>query len=361
MKIRDVRTTLYDIPPQVKRTDAIQAFVSMEFPFIEIEDDDGVVGTGFSYTIGKGGEAIRQVIDAYLTPILYDEDASNIERIWNRMWMETHWVGRGGIVGLGIAAVDIALWDLMAKRANLPLYKLLGGAKETVPVYNTDGGWLHLTEDELVRQSVQYVEHGYKGIKIKVGRDNLHEDVSRIFAVRKAIGQEPYLMIDANMKWNAREATQLACRIEEADIFWFEEPIEADDVDSHVDLRQKTTIPIAIGETIYNKYVFQEYIAQGAADILQPDAVRVGGITEWMKVAHTAECFGLSVSPHFLMDLHVHLSAAVQHSLFVEFIPSLDPVLSETLELKDGHFSPPDRPGHGIMFDKDKLEQYRVS
>ena len=149
--------------------------------------------------------------------------------------------------------------------------------------------------------------------------------------------------------------------MEDAGLFWFEEPIEADDVDSHVVLREKTTIPIAVGETLYNKYVFQEYIAQGAADILQPDAVRVGGISEWMKVAHTAESFGLSVSPHFLMDLHVHLSAAVPHSLFVEYIPSLDLVLEDTLTLKDGHFSPPNRPGHGILFDKAKLSAYRIA
>ncbi len=361
MKIRAVRTALYDIPPQVERVDAIQAFVSMEFPFIEIEDVDGVVGTGFSYTIGKGGAAIKQIMDAYLTPILLEEDAANIDRIWQRMWMETHWVGRGGIVGLGMAAVDIALWDLMAKRAELPLYQLLGGARASVPVYNTDGGWLHLSEEALVRQSVTFVEAGFKGIKMKVGRDSLHEDVARVHAVRQAIGEAPYLMIDANMKWNAREAIQLACRVEDAGLFWFEEPIEADDVDSHVVLREKTTIPIAVGETLYNKFVFQEYIAQGAADILQPDAVRVGGISEWMKVAHTAECFGLSVSPHFLMDLHVHLSAAVPHSLFVEYIPSLDLVLEETLTLKDGHFSPPNRPGHGILFDKAKLSAYQIA
>ena len=361
MRIKKVRTALYDIPPQVKRTDAIQSFVSMEFPYIEIEDEDGVVGIGFSYTIGKGGEAIRQIIDAYLTPILLEEDASNIDRIWNRMWMETHWVGRGGIVGLGMAAVDIALWDLKAKRAELPLYQLLGGAKSKVPVYNTDGGWLHLTQDELVEQSVKYIEQGYKGIKIKVGRDTLYEDVGRVFAVRNTIGLDPFLMIDANMKWKAHEAIQLAYRVEEADLSWFEEPIEADDVASHVELKEKTTIPIAIGESIYNKIAFKEYISQGAADILQPDAVRVGGISEWMKVAHTAECFGLSVSPHFLMDLHVHLSAAVPNSLFVEYIPSLDLVLKDTLTLSDGCFSPPDRPGHGILFDYEKLKQYRIS
>ncbi len=361
MKVKAVRSYLYDIPPQVQRTDAIQAFVSMEFPLVEIEDEDGVVGVGFSYTIGKGGQAIKEVIDQYLIPIVREEDASNIDRIWRRMWMETHWVGRGGIIGLGMAAIDIALWDLMAKRAGLPLYQLLGGAREAVPVYNTDGGWLHLTQDELVRQSAEFVAQGFKGIKVKVGRDSLHEDVARIRAVRQAIGEGPYLMIDANMKWNARQAIQLASRIEAYDIFWFEEPIEADDVDSHVELKAKTTIPIAIGETIYNKYVFQEYIAQRAADILQPDAVRVGGISEWMKVAHTAECFGLSVSPHFLMDLHVHLSAAVPHSLFVEYIPSLDPVLADTLTLIDGHFSPPNRPGHGILFDSDKLATHRVA
>ena len=361
MTIKAVRSYLYDIPPQVRRTDAIQAFESMEFPLVEVEDEDGRIGIGFSYTIGKGGEAIKQIIDQYLIPIILDADANNIDRIWQQMWMDTHWVGRGGIVGLGIAAIDIALWDLQAKRADLPLYQLLGGAKSRVPVYNTDGGWLHLTENELVRQSVEFIEQGFKGVKIKVGRDNLYEDVSRLRSVRSAIGQVPFLMIDANMKWNTREAIQLATRIEELGIFWFEEPIEADDVDSHVELKSKTTIPIAVGETLYNKFVFQEYISQGAVDILQADAVRCGGITEWIKIAHMAECFGLSISPHFLMDLHVHLAAAVPHSLFVEYIPSLDLVLSDTLTLKDGHFSPPDRPGHGIAFDQEKLNQYLLA
>ena len=333
MTIKAVRSSLYDIPPQVRRTDAIQTFESMEFPLVEIEDEDGRIGVGFSYTIGKGGVAIKQIIDQYLIPIILDADPNNIDRIWQRMWMDTHWVGRCGIVGLGIAAIDIALWDLQAKRADLPLYQLLGGAKSRVPVYNTDGGWLHLTENELVRQSVEFIEQGFKGVKIKVGRDNLYEDVSRLRSVRSAIGQAPFLMIDANMKWNTREAIQLATRIEELGIFWFEEPIEADDVDSHVELKSKTTIPIAVGETLYNKFVFQEYISQGAVDILQPDAVRCGGITEWIKIAHMAECFGLSISPHFLMDLHVHLAAAVPHSLFVEYITSLDLVLSDTLTL----------------------------
>ena len=201
MTIKAVRSSLYDIPPQVRRTDAIQTFESMEFPLVEIEDEDGRIGVGFSYTIGKGGVAIKQIIDQYLIPIILDADPNNIDRIWQRMWMDTHWVGRGGIVGLGIAAIDIALWDLQAKRADLPLYQLLGGAKSRVPVYNTDGGWLHLTENELVRQSVEFIEQGFKGVKIKVGRDNLYEDVSRLRSVRSAIGQAPFLMIDANIKW----------------------------------------------------------------------------------------------------------------------------------------------------------------
>lgn len=125
MKVKAIRSYLYDIPPQVRRTDAIQTFSSMEFPLVEIEDEDGIIGTGFSYTIGKGGQAIKQVIDQYLIPIVLEEDASNIDRIWQRMWLETHWIGRGGVVGLGMAAIDIALWDLMAKRTGLPLYPLI--------------------------------------------------------------------------------------------------------------------------------------------------------------------------------------------------------------------------------------------
>lgn len=360
MKISEVETRMYRFPPHRKITDAIQEFEKMEVVVAILRADDGSEGMGLTYTIGRGGRAIKTLLDSEMVPLVLGEDPFNIERIWEKIWWQLHWVGRQGIASLAMAAVDIALWDLKARALELPLYRLLGGFRDKIPAYNTDGGWLNHSKEELVREAVELVEQGFGGIKIKVGKESRAEDVDRIRAVRQAIGDSVKLMVDANMRWTAAEAIARGKLFEEFNLFWFEEPIEADDVAGHALLRQAVRVPIAVGESLYNRFAFKEYVAQNAASILQPDVARVGGVTEWMRIAQMAHAFNLSVAPHFLMELHVHLAAAVPNALFVEHIPFLDRFLRHPLRVVDGFFEVPQRPGHGIEFDDDKSQAYLV-
>ena len=360
LSIQEVRTHLFDLPVLKKRTDAIQSFASMETLMVELRTSDGLSGTGYSYTIGTGGRAAKAYLDRELKPLLYGEDCEAYQRIWDKMFRATRASGGGPISSIARAAVDIAVWDIKAKAREVPLYKLLGGAQERVAVYDTEGGWLHDPVEQLVENTRRSLEKGFRGIKIKVGKENAAEDFRRLEAVRQAAGPDVKIMIDANQAWNTAEAIRRAHLFEPLDIFWLEEPLPAGAVQAHRQLKAHTSIPIAVGETIYTKETFAEYLSNDAAGIFQPDVARIAGITEWMKVAAMAEAFQLPVAPHFLMEIQIHLAAAIPNGIFIEYIPQLGQVLQEELALKDGYFTPPARPGHGILFDWQKLEKYRV-
>lgn len=360
MKICTVETRLYRFPPHRKIVDAIQEFTHMEVIAARLVTDEGASGTGYTYTIGRGGKATKVLLDTEIVPLILDEDPADIERLWEKVWWGLHWVGRQGVAQLALAAADIALWDLKARLCGLPLYRLLGGAHRQMPVYDTDCGWLHHTSQELVEETSRLVGQGFTGIKIKVGKENRSEDAARVRAVRKAIGPDTRLMVDANLRWSPAEAIARARMLEEFDLFWLEEPIEADDVLGHERLCRSTSIPVAVGESLYNRHAFKEYLGRNAAAILQPDVGRVGGITEWRRIAHLAQAFNVHVSPHFLMELHVHLSCAVPNALWVEHIPFLSRFVKEPLPVRSGFVTPPDRPGHGVEFDEEKCRPYLV-
>jgi L-alanine-DL-glutamate epimerase-like enolase superfamily enzyme len=356
LRIQEAKTHLFDLPVLKKRTDAIQSFASMETLVVELRTADGLTGTGYSYTIGTGGRAAKAYLDRELKPLLPDEDCESHQRIWDKMFRATRASGGGPVSSIARAAVDIAVWDVKAKAREVPLYKLLGGAQEQIPVYDTEGGWLDSPVEQLVENTHFSLEKGFRGIKIKVGRENAAEDVRRLEAVRKAAGPDVKIMIDANQAWNTAEAIRRAHMFEP-----LEEPLPAGAVEAHRQLKAHTSIPIAVGETIYTKETFAEYLSNDAASIFQPDVARIAGITEWMKVAAMAEAFQIPVAPHFLMEIQVHLAAAIPNGIFIEYIPQLGQVLQEELVLQDGYFTPPARPGHGILFDWKKLEKFRVA
>jgi L-alanine-DL-glutamate epimerase-like enolase superfamily enzyme len=361
VKIRDVETALYRIPPHRPIHDAIQQFETMELVTATIRTESGAEGVGFTYTIGRGGRAVKALLDTEMVPLLMGEDAVATERVWEKLWWGLHWVGRGGIFSLAQSAVDIALWDLKAHAAQTPLATLLGGFRDRVPTYNTDGGWLNHSTEELVSEASEKVEQGFGGIKVKVGKESLREDVERVSAVREEIGPDVPLMVDANMCFTAAEAVRRGRAFEPFDLFWFEEPIEADDVGGHAEAQAALSVPIAVGESLYNRHVFAEYVRAGGARILQPDAGRVGGITEWMRVAALARANNMVVAPHFLMELHVHLAAAVPNAVFVEYIPFLNRFVADPLYPEDGHLRVPDASGHGIRFLWDRMADLRVA
>ena len=350
-KITQVELLMVDLTPKVRRTDAIQSFDSQQTPIVRITDSDGAQGVGYSYTIGQGGPAIMSLLQVTLVPQLIGEDADNIEHIWRSLLFSTHATSVGAITSLALAAIDTALWDLRCKRAQLPLYQLAGGAKARVPMYTTEGGWLHIDTPALVDDALKAQALGFAGAKIKIGRPHLSEDRSRLKAVRQAVGDGFEIMVDANQSFSRAEATRRAQVLEEFNIAWFEEPVPADDVMEHVRLAAYTSVPIAVGESLYSISQFKDYLVLGGASIVQVDVARVGGITPWLKVAHMAEAFNVPVCPHFLMELHVSLVCAIPNAPWLEYIPQLDDITHSGMQMVDGYAIPSDEPGIGIDWD----------
>ncbi len=362
-KIVRVDFLMVDLVPKTKRVDAIQSFVSQETPIVRVTDSDGAVGTGYSYTIGTGGPSVMQLIERTLAPALIGRDADHIEAIWRDLLFLTHATTVGALTAIAMAAVDTALWDLRCRRAALPLHKLAGGARASVPLYTTEGGWLHLEQAALVEDALKAQAAGFAGAKLKVGRPP-HEDVARIAAVRDAVGAGFEIFVDANQAFAVDEAIRRARLYEPLDIGWLEEPLPADDVEGHARLCRSTSIPIAIGESVYSPLHFRDYLQRGACSIVQVDVGRIGGITPWLKVAHMAECFNVAICPHFLMELHVSLCAGVPNARWVEYIPQLDAITregtSEGMRIVDGAALPSDAPGLGIAWDWDAIEGRKV-
>ena len=349
-RIVEVELLHVDLPPPVPRSDAIQSFVTQETPFVRIACDDGTQGIGYSYTIGTGGSSVMALLRDHLAPKLIGRDPALVEQIWRDLMFHTHATTVGAITSLALAAIDTALWDWRCRRDGQPLWIAAGGAKQRIPVYTTEGGWLHLPTDALVSETVAAREAGFKGAKIKVGKPHVSEDLARLKAVREAVGDGFEIMVDANQCFTLGEALRRAPRYAELGTAWFEEPLPADDITGHARLAAASEVPIAVGESLYSPTQFAAYVQQGAASILQVDVARVGGITPWLKVAHMAETFNLAVCPHFLMELHVSLCAAVPSAAWVEYIPQLDAVADSRMAIDDGHAVAPDTPGLGIQW-----------
>jgi L-alanine-DL-glutamate epimerase-like enolase superfamily enzyme len=360
-RIEKIELRMVDLVPKVKRTDAIQSFVSQETPIVTITDSDGAVGTGYSYTIGTGGSSVMRLLSDHLVPRLIGRDPDMIEAIWHDLEFATHATTIGAITAIAIAAIDTALWDLRAKKQNLPLWKLAGGAKDRCPLYTTEGGWLHIETAALVDDALAAKARGFRGSKVKIGRPHGSEDLARLSAVRKAVGDGYEIMTDANQGFSVDEAIRRAARLRELDLAWIEEPLPADDIDGHVRLSNSTPTPIAVGESLYSIRHFREYMQKGACSIVQVDVGRIGGITPWLKIAHAAEAFDIPVCPHFLMELHVSLTCAVQNGRYVEYIPQLDELTGKRMRIEDGHALAPDEPGIGIDWDWDAVKAMSIT
>jgi len=358
--ITNAETFLIDIPVETVRTDSVQAFLKQETIFVRITTADGNIGVGYSYTIGTGGTAVLAMLRDYLIPKLKGMDSARIEKVWNEIYYSTRATETGAITSLAVAAIDTAIWDLKCKRDDQSLAVAAGGFRDRVPLYDTEGGWLHLTTDELVAGAVASKKKGWPGVKLKVGKPKVHEDVERLMAVRETVGKDMHIMVDANTSFTVAEAVKRAKAFEPIDLFWLEEPLPADDVTGHAALARSTSIPIAVGETMYSAMQFQQYLHQNAVGIVQVDVARVGGITPWLKVAHMAESFNVKVCPHFLMEIHVSLAAAIPNGLYVEHIPQLRGVTKSEIKIENGMALTPTKPGLGIDWDFDAIDKLRV-
>ena len=322
-------------------------------PGVAIHTDTGLIGYGFSGTHAHlpTDRLIVACIVQSFGPLLMGEDPTQVRAIWQKLYEHSpiYWVGRAGITHLALGAIDIALWDLKAKAANMPLWQLLGGSDQSrVQAYSTDGGWLNWSLDQLVGDCKRMVEvDGYQAVKIKVGSKRPNDDLKRIEAVRNAVGPDVQIMVDANGRWTLPDAIRIGNRLGDYDITWLEEPIAFDDVHGHQRLAQSISTPIALGEQLYMSAQFRDFIHAGAVDYVQPDVVRLAGVTEWWQVADLAHCYQLPVMPHVgdMCQVHQHLCIAHPACQLLESIPWLKNWMKHPAQVQDGFFVAPSAPG----------------
>ncbi|MFC2126389.1 mandelate racemase/muconate lactonizing enzyme family protein [Bacteroidota bacterium] len=332
----------------------------------KIETDEGFTGWGYTGTHAflPGDHVIAQCIKNCYSPLLIGESVEDNELLWQKMtrFPAMYWIGRAGITQLAIAAIDTALWDLKAKKHGVPLWKLLGGATiDRLPAYNTDIGWLSLPVDTLIQGAVIAVEvDGFRGVKIKVGFDDPKQDLNRLEAVRNAIGPDIMMAIDGNCKWDVPTCLSFCKEAATLDVFWFEEPTFADDVHGHSELVDQTSIPVALGESLYNTDAFQTFIDAEAVHYVQPDITRVAGITEFLKVADMAHGRGLPVAPHVgdMGQVHVHLGYYHPACSILEYIPWIKDAFVEPICIEDGYYLKPELPGAGTTPKPEALDKY---
>lgn len=360
MEIISLESALYRVPLAVPLSDSTHGEIpSFELITVRIRDDQGLEGLGYTYTVGVAGLAIQALIERYLEPDLVGQDPGRIEHLWKRMWWRLHYSGRGGTASFAISAVDIALWDLCGKRQGAPLWRVLGGHNPRVKVY-AGGVDLHFPVEALLDQARRFLARQYGAIKMKVGRPRLSEDIARVKAVRELIGPDVPLMVDANMGWSVEQAVRASRALAEFDITWLEEPTIPDDLAGHVRISREGALPIAAGENLHTLYEFQNFITAGAVAFPEPDVSNCGGITVWMKVARLAEAHNLPVTSHGVHDLHVHTLAAVPNASYLEGHGfGLEEYLRHPLRIEKGEAIAPDRPGHGVELDWEKLEAHR--
>jgi L-alanine-DL-glutamate epimerase-like enolase superfamily enzyme len=342
--------------------DSIYYRTHWQVPVVEVHTTDGLIGTGYS-GLWTAADLFVQAIETLVAPVLEGQDARDIHRLWSEVyWSPLHWVGRAGIAHMAQGMVDIALWDLAAQRAGLPLWRLLGGRHATLATYNTDGGWLNFSDEELVADIEAIVAGGWTKVKMKVGGPDLAADVRRVRRVREAIGDSVALMVDVNQRWDLTTARRALPALADLGVGWLEEPLHPDDIAGHATLARTSEVPIALGENVYNLEHFAAFLHAEAVDIVQVDVTRVAGVSEWLRVAHLAQGLGRWVCPHAgdMCQIHQHLVAGVgaDTPAMIEYIPWAREIFAEPIDVRGGLCRLPELPGASTAVRPEARERF---
>ena len=359
-KITNVQTRILSIPFERPLVTASFPIPAIDTVIIEVESDVGERGISWIFAFGRKRVGVLKAMVEDLADIARGEDPFMTEQLWQKMWQAVGFVGRQGITTLAMSAIDTACWDLAGKIARLPVYKLLGGHRATVEAYASQGLWLDRDRDELAHEAEEYVQQGFKGMKMRVGLPDEDEDIARVQTVREAIGPDTALMVDANQAWGVKQAIRMGRRLEEFDLIWLEEPVPFEDIAGSAEVTAALDVAVCTGENNYLKLDFAHLLEARAADIMMPDLMRMGGVTEWLKTAHLCESFQTPVTPHLFMEVSSHLAAACPNAIWQEYQPWWNPILAEPVSFHNGAIHLTELPGFGIEFDESAVNKYEL-
>jgi len=356
MKIERVETQPVEIVLDVPIGSALGTIASFGCILVTVHTDCGVTGENLIFTLNNRRTAVlRHMVDE-LADLVIGRDAGHIAGFWARAWKDINFLGHKGVPVVGISAIDGALWDALGKSVGLPIYRLLGGAKDRVPVYHSGGLWLDRSIDGLVKEAQGFIDQGFRAMKMRLGHANPNDDITRVRAVREAIGPHVKLMADANQGLSEAQAIRLGRMLEEFDLTWFEEPLPAWDLDGLARVAAALDTPIASGETEYTRYGFRRMLELRSADILMPDLQRVGGVSEFVRVGHMAEAYDVQVSSHLFPETSLQVLGGLSNSCFLEYMPWFSPLYNEALEFDAGSAIVPERAGWGFTFNRDHVQ-----
>ncbi|HEX2826946.1 MAG TPA: mandelate racemase/muconate lactonizing enzyme family protein [Burkholderiales bacterium] len=360
MKIRAIDISRLDVATPPPRN---TYYPNNSYVVVRVKTDEGIEGLGYTMLVGgNGASSVQAYLKDNLAPLLEGEDPTHTGRLWQKMYDADRGIRKKGIPMYALSAVDIALWDIVGKSVQRPLWQLWGAVSDKVPVYG-GGGFLSYSVDDIVKEAEATFAIGAKHYKMKVGLaplPDLMANVKRVAAVRKAIGDAPRLLVDVNQRLDVHSNVRLANAIEPCDIFWYEEPVYADNIGQCAEVARRINIPVATGENEYTRYGFRDLVEQKAASILNPDIMRCGGFSELLKISHLAAAYDIGIAPHLAPELSIHVLAAIPNATLLEWSITRTRVWQEEPVVDNGFLRVPHRPGHGMEFSEEALAKYRV-
>ena len=357
MKITRLKTTLVEVPFDRPIKTALHDMRSIGCVLVELETDEGVIGESYSFTLNAVRlRALHEMILGFRHQV-EGRSPYFVEAIWAGIWNEMNPIGHKGFSIAALSALDMACWDLIGKAANLPLHKIFGACREEVRTYASGGLWLSQSIETCLKEADEFINQGFRSMKIRLGSENIAEDVERVREIRNHVGDRVELLSDVNQALSAKQAIRLGRELEEFNLGWLEEPVAYHDLKGHAEVRAALTIPVATGETEYTRYGMRHIIEADAVDILMPDLQRIGGYTEFRRSAALAASHDIPVSSHMFTEHSLCIAASESNCISVEHMPWCSRLFNEEMEIRGGNIVVPDRPGTGFTFDRAEVKK----